>query len=317
MILSLYFLVFIGCLLIIIKSGTLLVKSLVDISRFLGFSEYIVAFILMAFATSIPELFIGITSALKAVPSISFGNILGANVLNLTLALGLVIIVAGEINIKDQIVKRDAWFIFFLSLTPVILVLDGVLSRTDGLILILLFAWYIKHLTAQRNQFSEKMNLMSYNWSSAKKIIKSFIFFILGLVLLLIAAWGVVWSSSLIATQIGFSLTLIGLILVSFGTTMPELSFGIRSALLQHKEMAVGNFIGSIIFNSLVILGLVALIHPFSVDLQIAIIGILFLSLLLIILNVFIATKDKLSYREGVVLLLLYLLFLIAILIIG
>lgn len=312
-----YFLIFILCLAVIIKSGTLLVKSLVNISRFLKLSEYVIAFILMAFATSVPELFIGITSAVKKVPTISFGNIIGANVLNMTLAIGIVILAAKGIKITKKHVKKDAWLIFFMALLPILLAFDGMLSRLDGIILLVFFAWYITRLLGRREHLTEKLNNIKNHKVGLKRLFKDLELFGAGLVLLLVAAWGLVESASLIAIELGFSLALIGLILVAIGTTLPEISFGIRSVLLKHEEMTVGNFLGSVAFNSLVVLGFVAVICPFQVDVQLALMSALFLSLSLLIFNIFVRTKKRLSYREGIILLMLYGLFLIATVFIG
>lgn len=307
-----YFVIFLISLLILIKSGTYLVKSLVNISRYLGLSEYVIAFILMALATSLPEFFVGLSSAFRQTPAISLGNIIGANIVNLTLALGLVILLARGIPTVNQIAKRDAWIIFFLALLPVLLVLDGQLSRWDGAILILFFLWYISRLLEQRERFTKTLNSLTYDIERLKTFFKNILGFIFGLCLLLISAWGVVAAASVMAQELKLSLVFIGLILLGLGTTLPELSFGIRSVLLKHEEMTLGNFIGSIAFNSLFILGLVALICPIQVNgFPSLITGALFLALALIIFNVFIRTKSHLSRREGVILLIIYGLFLI------
>lgn len=314
-----YLFIFIICLFIIIKSGTLLVKSLVNIAKFLKLSEYVVAFILMAFATSVPELFIGITAALKKVPAISFGNIIGANILNMTLAIGIVILVAKGIKITKRHIKKDAWLIFFMALFPVFLAFDGMLSRLDGFILLIFFTWYMTRLLERREHLTKKLKNFkkNHNKNKFKILLKNLNLFFIGIVLLIVASWGLVESASFIAVEAGFSLALIGLILVAIGTTLPEISFGVRSVLLHHEEMTVGNFVGSVAFNSLVVLGIVAVINPFQVDIRLAFLSALFLTLSLLIFNIFIRTKRKLSYREGFILILLYILFLISTIFIG
>lgn len=305
-----YFVIFLICLAVIIKSGTLLVKSLVNISRYLGLTEYVLAFILMAFTTSVPELFVGLSSALSKMPAISLGNIIGANILNLTLGIGLVILIAKGIDVQTQTAKKDAWIIFFLALLPVLLVLDGILSHLDGVILLLFFFWYLSRLLGQKERFTKVLNAFRVDITLFKAFMKNLGLLMLGLVLLLTAAWGLVQSASLIAQNLGLSLVFIGLILVALGTTLPEISFGVRSVLLKHEEMTLGNFIGSLAFNSLFILGLVAIIYPIQVNFHLIISSAVFLALALIIFNIFIRTKQRLSYREGIVLLTLYGLFL-------
>jgi cation:H+ antiporter len=279
-------------------------------SRYLGLAEYVIAFILMALATSVPELFIGLTSALNKIPTISLGNIIGANILNLTLGIGLVILISRGINIQTQAAKKDAWIIFFLALLPVLLVLDGVLSHLDGVVLLLFFFWYISRLLSQRERFTKALNSLITDVAHFKAFMKNLGLFMLGLLLLLSAAWGLVQSASLIAQDLDLSLIFIGLILVALGTTLPEISFGVRSVLLKHEEMTLGNFIGSVAFNSLFVLGLVAIIYPIQIDFHLVINSAIFLAIALIIFNIFIRTKQRLSYREGIILLVVYGLFL-------
>ncbi|OGZ38592.1 MAG: hypothetical protein A3A94_03385 [Candidatus Portnoybacteria bacterium RIFCSPLOWO2_01_FULL_43_11] len=308
-----YLVIFSLCLFIIIKSGALLVKTLVNISHYLGLSKYAIAFILMAFATSVPELFIGLSSAFNKTPAISLGNIIGANIINLTLALGLVILAAKGINITNQTAKKDGWIIFFLALLPILLVFDSQLSRLDGLVLLLFFFWYISRLLKQKEKFSKTLNSLKYNISQFKAFIKDTGLFVIGLILLLGAAWGLVLTASLVAKDLNLSLIFIGLVLVAIGTTLPEISFGFRSVLLKHEEMTLGNFIGSVSFNSLFVLGLVAVIYPIQVnDFSLLLISALFLALSLIVFNIFLRTKERLSYREGIILLIIYGLFLTA-----
>lgn len=307
----LYFSIFFICLFIIIKSGTLLVKTLVSMSRYLGVSEYVVAFILMAMATSVPELFIGITSGLHKTPAISLGNIIGANMLNLTLGLGIVILTARGINLKTETAKKDGWIIFFLAILPLLLASDRILSRTDGIILFLFFIWYISKLLSRREQFKKTINHFNSHLAQFNAFMKSLGLFLIGLILLMLAAWGIVQSTSKIAENLDLSLMLIGLILVALGTTLPEISFGVRAILLKHEEMTIGTFIGSIAFNSLAVLGITAIIYPIEIDNFPSFINsALFLVLSLIVFNVFIRTKQRLSYKEGIILIIIYAFFL-------
>lgn len=304
--------IFLASLFVIVKAGSLLVRSLGIISRFFKLSEYIVSFILMALITSLPELFIGITSSLSRMPAISLGNIIGANILILTLGIGLVVIITKKIDVKTETVKKEAWNIFFLALLPVFLALDGILSTTDGIILLLFFFWYTFRLFSQRERFTTTLNTLETGIGGLKFIFKQIGTLVLGALLLIGAAWALVYSSSFIAEELNLSLVFIGLILVALGTTLPEISFGIRANLLKHPSMTLGNFVGSIAFNSLFVLGIVSIIYPIRIDnLSNFLVGAAFLALTLIVFNIFIHTKKRLSYREGIVLILIYVAFLV------
>ena len=120
----LYIALFLLFVLALVKSGAVAVKKLVAISRYFRISEYILAFILMAFATSLPEFFVGINAALSKTPILSLGNIIGSNIVNLSFILGVVVIISKGMRIESKIAKRDAWLVFFISILPLLLLID-------------------------------------------------------------------------------------------------------------------------------------------------------------------------------------------------
>ena len=138
------------------------------------------------------------------------------------------------------------------------------------------------------------------------------IVFILAIVILLGSSWAVVKTAELIAQGLNLTLALIGLILVAIGTTLPDLVFGIKSVITKHEGMNLGNLIGSTVINSTLILGITVLVFPIKIeDFNLILTSGLFMILTILIVNFFIATKDKISLREGMILIGLYILFLI------
>jgi len=306
-----YLLILAICLFAVIQSSSIIARHLINISRFLHLSEYIVSFILMAWATSMPELFVGLSSALSDKSALSFGNIIGANIVNLSLAIGLIIIFCKGIAIKDQIAKKDSWIIFCLAILPVLMAINGKISRGEGFILIALFIWYIIRLFERKESYSQKLNSVVYNIKSFKNFIFSLVIFLISIIILLISAWGAVWSAIEIAQALDISLLVIGLIIMALGTTLPEIAFGIRSSLLKHQDLSIGNAIGSVVFNSLLIVGVVAVINPIIIADFISLkLSGFFLALILLVFNLFVRTKNRLSYKEGFILLALYFVFL-------
>jgi len=129
-------LIFLGLCALLILSGYLLVKTLSKIAVFLKLSEFIIAFIIMAFATSIPELFVGISSAISKNPALSLGNVIGSNIVDLTFIIGIAVVLARGITINKE-VRKDSLYMFLIALIPIILMLIGNgLSRIDGVILV-------------------------------------------------------------------------------------------------------------------------------------------------------------------------------------
>ncbi len=297
--------------LVLAYSSRILIRSLANVAYFLRISDYAASFILMGFATSIPELFVALSSGVNGTPALSFGNIIGANILNVTLLLGIIALVAGGIKNRDQSIKTDAWIIFMIAVMPLLLVWDGNLDRPDGLVLILLYFWYLNRLFVQRKILGKTFDLFGGKFRGAGWVLKEVALFILGIVLLLAASGFVVTEAQKLTKILNLDLGIFGILIVAFGTTVPELSFGIKSVLMKHEQMTLGNAIGSVAVNSTLILGLLALISPFSMEfipnLKLSI-AALVISLWLF--NIFLTSeKPKISQREGLILLLVYFAF--------
>jgi len=284
------------------------VKSLIKIARYYGLREFVVGFILVAITTSIPELFVGILSTLSKIPSISFGNIIGANIVDLTLVVGITALLGKRIKIESEIEKRDVIYTFFIAILPLLLFLDHSLSRIDGIILLIAFFLYIVRLITQRKHFRKVIS----NHASKKLIPKEILLFIISLIILLISAKFIVQFATILASELLLPPFLIGLIIVSIGTTLPELCFNVNSILKDYSGMAMGDILGSVVANSSLVLGIVALIYPIEAFFLSFIIGALFLISTLIILIIFTKTDHEITWREGLVLLIFYVLFIIS-----
>lgn len=250
-------------LLALFYSGGVMVRSLTLIGRFLQMSEYMLSFVLVAFATSLPEFFIGLSSAINNTALLSVGNIIGANVLNATMVLGVAVIFAGKLDFARVIKKEDIQVTLGLLLLPVLLLIDGFLSRYDGLILLFLFGGYLVYLFNQERKKpvvdgvgEEKPTLNEFMKSLGKFSIAAFV--------LLISSHIIVSKSVVLSQAFSLPLFFIGVI-VAIGTTLPETIFGIKSVFLGHKSMALGNALGSIIVNLSLILGMVAVIRPVAI----------------------------------------------------
>lgn len=309
----LYLVIFVIASYTLVKSGTILVKVLTVLSRYFRLTEYVFAFILMAFATSVPEIFVGITAGIRGVSTISLGNIIGANLVNLTFVLGLVVIVAKGLKIESKIAKRDAWIIFFIALLPLLLLFDKQISRGEGILLMIVFTWYIYHILRQKDAFQKRMDTMSHDIGAFKKLLKNIFYFVIALGVLILSAWGVVETAKLIAGELYLPLTLIGIVLVALGTSLPELVFGVRAVIARHEGLSLGNLIGSVVVNSTFILGLVAVINPIKIEnFNVIYTGGAFMIIAILLANLFITTKEKISWKEGLFLIVFYLGFLVA-----
>lgn len=301
-------LIFLVAGLVLVKSSAILIKALVNVARFLKWSEFIVSFILVGITTSLPELFVGISSALRKAPELSLGNVIGSNIVNLTLVAGLIILFSKNKKVQEKIIKRDIWIIFGLAILPIIFLLNKNLSRLEGLILLALFCAYLIYLIKQKKDSPKILN----NFNQVKTFLKSIGLFIASLVFLLGSSWLIVYSAQQIAHGLNANLIIIGILLVALGTSLPELIFGLKASLMHHEQMHIGNLIGSTAANSALVLGVTALINPINLqDLNSFLMPGIFMIFAILIFNFFIRTKQKFSWWEGALLVLIYIVFVI------
>lgn len=304
---------------VLVRAGVYIVKSLVVIAHFLNVSEFTLSFILMAFATTLPEFSIGVSSALKGEPQISLGNLLGANILTLGLILGLVTLISGKLVIHKPrpVAISHHWLAFFLGIAPLILLIDLKLSRLEGLILVILFFLYLGRLFQLKEIFHRdksfwQSHFHEHHGLGAKDFFKNILIFILAAGFLIVSAFLVVNGAKSFSSAIGMSNILVGALIVAIGTTLPELSFGLRAAISKHGELSLGNLFGASVFNSTWVLGVVALIHPIEIQNYVPfIISAVFMFSVLLMANLFLVSRDYINRREGIGLILLYLAFFI------
>ncbi len=308
-----YILIFVGCCFLLVKSGTWVVKSLTRIARTLEWSEFLVTFCLMAFATSLPELFVGLSSAFHKIPQLSFGDVIGANILNLTLGVAITAFLAKGLLLESQTARRDSFYTSIIAFLPLLLLLDGQVSRVDGILLLGVLIFYLSKIVKQKQKFAKIFNdKFAGNLTQLKLFLKDVGVFFGGIGLLLISAEGVVRSATFFAQQINLPLVVTGILIVSLGTVLPELTFGIRAVTMGHPEMVLGNFMGTVVVNSALILGLVSLISPLRItDFSPYLVGILFTALAAGLFGIFARTSKKISRKEALVLLVIYLIFII------
>jgi len=306
-----YILIFLGSCGLLFLASSGLVGALMRIARFLGWREFVVAFFVMAFAGSVPNLFVGISSAIHKIPQLSFGDIIGGNLIDLTLAVALAALIAKGLSAESKMVQTSSIFTIFVAILPLLLILDGTLGRIDALILILTFFLYIFWLFSKKERFTKIYE------DNQIPIIKEFKVFIkdlgkviLGISLLLLAAEGIVRSASFFAESLNLSIALIGILIVGLGNALPEIYFAIASARKGQTWMILGNLMGSIIVPATLVLGIVALICPIKVpDFSPFAIGRFFLIISAIFFLFFVRTGRKMTKKEALFLLGIYITF--------
>jgi len=312
-------LLFIVFCFLLARSSVWTVRSLVKISRALEWSGFLSSFVIMALATSLPELFVGLSSAFHGYPQLSFGNVIGANILNLTLGIGIAALILGGLKLESKKDSRQAFYTSFFAVLPLILMLDHSVSRVDGLILLFALGLYYKKLFKKRRTAKALLpDGQKENREGFKLFLKDIGIFFGSVALLLLSAEAVVRTANVLSIGIGMSLVIAGAILIAVGTALPEIVFGARAAMLGRKDLAWGNFLGTVVINSTLILGLVALISPLKVvNFSPYSIGILFTFIVAFAFALFAKTGRQISKKEALVLIGIYILFVLSQLLIG
>jgi len=295
------FLVF---LFVLIKCADYSIKYSSRLAKILRFPEFIVSFFIIALISVLPEATISIISAINGEPELGLGTLLGSNVADLTLVFGVVALISsGGIKVKSKILRNNLFYLILL-LFPLILGFDGKFSRIDGAILILVGSMFFIRIYFESKKFHKK-----FNNTPKGSFLKSLIFLILSLSVLLTSAVFTVKYATNFANDLKLPAVLIGITILALGTCLPELIFSIKAVKKNHDDLALGDILGTVVTDATILLGIVALISPFSYDiLNLYIIGTaMFVAGILV--TIFMKTNKSINKTEGLLLILAYSLF--------
>jgi len=282
-----------------------------SLARRMNISEMVIGLTIVAAGTSAPELFVSVASALKGTPDLAVGNVVGSNTMNTLLIVGVTAMVA-PMSISRTTVTKDIPFTVLASVLLIILCVDGfsrwsisgnMISRIDGLVLLLAFASFMVYTfsTAKEDPAADQATstMVSPIW-------KGLLWVVVGLACLVIGANLFVDSASSVARQLHVSDSVIGLTIVAGGTSLPELATSVVAARKGRSAIAIGNVIGSNVFNILMILGLTATISPMQIG-GITLIDLSVMLVSMLIVWLFCFTKLTVARWEGALLTLGYL----------
>ena len=335
---------------LLIKGSDFFVSNSAQVAKKLGVSELIIGLTIVAIGTSLPELVSVIFSAINKSSELILGNIVGSNIANICLILGITALF-GAIRTTPIMWERDGFIMLFVSVLFYIGIFGGTLYRTEGAFLLLLFFVYLLFLSSIKEKYKEKFKfrqflnyflrfryistIRSYHSqlidfynnrhkrkavSTKKKkefrafkegLIQDFLVIIISLVALIYGAHLVIQNSITLADMFGISQRLIGLTIVAIGTSLPELSVAISAVRKGLGNIVIGNVVGSNIANLLLVLGVATLINPIRIGLQtIHFIAPVMIGLTILLL-ITIRTGWRIKRYEGVILLVLYAAFFI------
>ena len=300
--------IFLGFLLLVV-GGEFIVRSSVALSLKFNISKFVIGMTVVSFATSLPELIVSVNAALNNSPSIAINNVIGSNIANIGLVLGLISIL-GKITVDNYFYKRDwPWMFFFSLLMWFFISQDSVLQKYEGLILFLILIFFTLTII-------KKSNYLDFNGGIDEELLKTsnfkiFIWLIISSITLYFGSEFLVDGAVNLAKQISISEAVISVTIVAIGTSVPELAASLVAIAKKEEGISVGNLIGSNIYNIGSVIGITAMIKEIPIAEEIIqrdIIWMLIFALIVIILAI-IPRKNYLTSFKGLIMFSMYLYF--------
>ena len=256
------FLIFTISMAALIYGADFVIKESERIALHFNISSFVIGATLVAVGTSLPEMAVSMSASAKGSADIAVANVIGSTIFNISLVLGLVFLLAKNINpTRDLFAKDSAWSIFPI-LIFILMGIDGKISMFDGILFLCMMGAYLLFLINSNSieQSDEDLSKDKFNW------IKTLVLLLIGFIFVIVGANFAIDSAGNIARGFGISEWIIGLFLVAFGTSLPELIISVKSAINNNADLAIGNIIGSNVANFTMVLGLSSIINPLNVD---------------------------------------------------
>ncbi|MDD6257498.1 calcium/sodium antiporter [Methanobrevibacter boviskoreani] len=291
---------------LLIKGADVFVDGASNVAYHYKVSTIVVGLTIVAIGTSAPEAAVSITASLAGSNAISLGNVVGSNIFNILGVIGISALIA-NLKVDKILIKRDFPFLVISSIGLLLVAyLFGEINRIIGVIFLVLIAIYIYHMVKQANENKEynEDNIVEARLSMPRCIL----YIVLGLAAVIIGSDLVVDSSSYIASLFGLSQALIGLTIVAIGTSLPELVTSITALKKGDHGIVIGNVLGSCIFNILFILGISSVIVPMPIEPKM-LTDILIMTIITILGAIFARSEEEIDRKEGIVLIILFLIY--------
>lgn len=284
-----------------------LVRGSASLALRLGLTRLVIGLTVVAFGTSSPELVVSIKAALDGNSTISLGNVIGSNICNIALILGLSGLIS-PIRIHAQVVRRQIPVMIIVSVVLTLMLMDGNLSRLEGMGLffgIIAYTVYSIYLARKETNLSGDEKTGDTSIKPQRKLFLDLLFVIVGLAMLVVGASLFVSGAVSLAQILGIRQSVIGLTIVAIGTSLPELATSLVASVKKEGDMAIGNVVGSNIFNILAILGVSSLLRPMEMG-DIGMFDLFVMLVMAILVLPMARTGFLLTRREGTILLAIY-----------
>ena len=303
---------------LLVKGADFFVEGASSVAKMLKVPSLIIGMTIVAMGTSLPETSVSIAASINNQNTLAVSNVVGSNIFNLMVVLGVCAVMC-ELQVSKDVLKRDYPFSVICAILLLVAGYIGMtLGRVDGIIFLVIFVGFLFVLikgamdARKRGEISEKEREMNEEISEMKEqpVWKSILYIVGGAIAIKYGGDWVVDSASTIATSFGISATLVGLTICSVGTSLPELVTSIVAARKNELDMAIGNVVGSNVFNILMVLGIAASVSPIAFLTE-NVIDIIILLVFSLITWLFCVTKKRIGRMEGITMLALYRIYLV------
>lgn len=301
----------VGGLLLLVWSADRFVEGSAAVARYAGMPPLLIGMVVIGFGTSAPEMVVSALAALNGNPRLAVGNAYGSNIANIGLILGLSALIH-PIAVSSRVLTKELPILFIITLFSGFLLWDFHLSGTDSTLLLVLFgllmAWtIIQGFRKQDDPLNAEMATKLKAYTISLKLALLWLFG--GLVLLIVSSRILVWGAVDIAQKLGVSDLIIGLTVVALGTSLPELASSLVAIHRKEHDIAIGNVIGSNLFNTLAVVGIAGVIHPFGIEREVLFRDFLFMTILtfsLFVIGYGFRGKGRINRYEGAILMASY-----------
>ncbi len=253
---------------LLVWSADRFVEGAAATARHFGMPPLLIGMVIVGFGTSVPEMLVSAQSALQGNPGLALGNAYGSNIANIALILGAAALIS-PIAVHSQVLRRELPLLLGACVVALVQLWDGALSRLDAVILLALFfgimGWSVMQgMRTRTDSFATEMD--DDLKANAMPLGKAALWLTIGLVVLILSSRMLVWGAVSIAQALGVSDLVIGLTIVALGTSLPELASSMAAAVKKEHDIALGNVLGSNLFNTLAVVGIAGSIQPMAVD---------------------------------------------------
>jgi cation:H+ antiporter len=289
---------------LILKSASFALDSIIRYARKTKLSHYFVGLLIVSLGTSLPEFFTAVISSLEGNPALVLGDAMGATIVDITLVLAMVAIVAGKVKAKHETVDISWWKVLAVVSIPLLLAIDGKFSRIDGLVMVAAFLAYYGISIYYEVKKQKAVKNIPLNFT-----LKETFIFGINIAMLIFGVQLLVMSSSNLAGILNIPMYLFGAVFLSICTTSPEFVIELKAILSKSAPIAFGDIFGSVICNTSLVLGIATLISPITID-RVSFYSVGIIMLIVVAISMYFMEKELIRRWQGILLFMFYLLFL-------